>query len=1345
LAVINLALAVWIWHTGENSQNENHPRGFDYLQGKENRMTTENAQETLKRILGGLKSADTTEQLAAIQELETIKYSSEAIVAQLEKLAVHGEGGVQKFALAALNLTTSQSVVSKHSDISKPSRSLIIREIDDWHADGLLDPQRAETIKRRYDFDIIPGMPVKAIASEPVEAKPAQLISPTPSPALVLGTSVDQTQGKPVPAPIAAPQPLQPQPASPPKPAEPRPSLTQVLLSETSVRIYLYLGAFFVIASAAILAALVEAARLPILLIATFIFAAGAVGFKKRLPQPSFAFAVVFSFLLPIDAGVLADTFALSARANDLYWSTVYILTALIWAFGTWFYESRMFSIASLIAFTGSAIWLENALNLSDDWVVCSMGFASLVGLLGVYILKNWKDQKFARPLFITAQILQGLTLLISLGMIAVNLFESDVAPNVWIAHTLTWLFAASFYAASDLLIPFLFFPWMSATSLFLIPGLLLSAFNATTLLLILGWWIWGALIGLCSELAQSAKNERVQKYNIPLLRISLLVFLVAILWGLIENIQYGFAALLGTFIVYTLIHALRPRWYVWGTALVSGLGAYFAFFALPFMQEVNIYFGYQLLGASLLLLIPEIFFKEPLTFTRQSNWPPVVLGILVLGYSLLFIHISLFESGIYFAQAALIMGVYTLLFAAHTLRFKQPLLGYLATTSLVLTIVYALTNYKLDYWLPTLTALTVVYYVAGYLLARKDQTQNWCGLFINSGLGLGTIISLIAVFTLKPAGGWYALVCATLFAIELFTRRNAYLEFLVETLVSIALIINLNDFKVHEIVYYFFGLSLIWLALDAAFKLSFTERQLGLIATGIGALLTFVTVFTITINNRLASAPAATCFGVYTAFFATYALIYKKPMPGYLSTASAAVTMFYALDHFNITTWLPIFTGLSVAYYFAGFWIRKQSAGWSEMFRYSGLALGSLVTGIALINLEATGGWYAVVIGLLFVIETISARNGWLEAGVHLMFSIAALLILLDFNINEYSYILLALSLVWLGGDMIFHKTFRERKLELPVRLVGTAIAALNFWSLLFGPAIEATICYGVSTVFLAAYAWLYQKPLLAYASTVSLPLAVFFALRAADRNGWLFALIAIAALYYGTGYFLRRVTAANGWDKMFLFSGLGLGTLVAIAAPFQDGNAEKAIPIAIAATFFAVEAYARKNVWLAFPANTLYLISYFTLLVELNVDEPQYFSIGAALLGMLMHYLLVQANSKTGAFTMGMVSQLVLLGTTYIQMTSTSKLSFFFVLFTQSMLILIYGIPMRSRSLVIAPISFAVLGVSTVLYSALKDLSLVVIIGVTGISLLVLGILAVLMRERITTLAERFSDWNA
>jgi len=153
---------------------------------------------------------------------------------------------------------------------------------------------------------------------------------------------------------------------------------------------------------------------------------------------------------------------------------------------------------------------------------------------------------------------------------------------------------------------------------------------------------------------------------------------------------------------------------------------------------------------------------------------------------------------------------------------------------------------------------------------------------------------------------------------------------------------------------------------------------------------------------------------------------------------------------------------------------------------------------------------------------------------------------------------------------------------------------------------------------------------------------------------------------------------------------------------------------------------------------------MSYFMILTGINVEEPQFYSIGAALLGILMHFLLTRAGSKTGAFIAGMLSQFVLLGTTYVQMVSTSRLMFFFVLFAQCMIVLVYGLIQRSRSLVITPIAFAVLGVITVIYSALKGLSSVVLIGCTGVVLLMLGIVAVILRERITRLGEQLSEWS-
>jgi hypothetical protein len=226
--------------------------------------------------------------------------------------------------------------------------------------------------------------------------------------------------------------------------------------------------------------------------------------------------------------------------------------------------------------------------------------------------------------------------------------------------------------------------------------------------------------------------------------------------------------------------------------------------------------------------------------------------------------------------------------------------------------------------------------------------------------------------------------------------------------------------------------------------------------------------------------------------------------------------------------------------------------------------------------------------------------------------------------------------------------------------------------------------------------------------------------------------------------GLVLRIYKRFEGWSMTFLYSGLGLGIIVSMAAPIL-GGVDAALPVAVAATLWAMEAFTRKNVWLAFPANGLYLLAYFIILLELKVDEPQFFSMGAALLGLIQHYLLVRAESKTGAFIMGMLSQFILLGTTYIQLISQSELVYFFVLFFQSLAVLVYGLVIRSRSLTLFPIAFVVLGVVTILYSALKGLATLYVIGCTGIVLLMLGIFAVLLRERISKMSERLSEWKA
>ena len=100
--------------------------------------------------------------------------------------------------------------------------------------------------------------------------------------------------------------------------------------------------------------------------------------------------------------------------------------------------------------------------------------------------------------------------------------------------------------------------------------------------------------------------------------------------------------------------------------------------------------------------------------------------------------------------------------------------------------------------------------------------------------------------------------------------------------------------------------------------------------------------------------------------------------------------------------------------YFLIGTAIRSKET-WSRMFRNSALALGTLISLGALIITKENGGWYALVIGLLFAADMYFSRNGWFEIGIPILFNIGAFLILSDLNVDKFAYHLLAYSLVWL------------------------------------------------------------------------------------------------------------------------------------------------------------------------------------------------------------------------------------------------------------------------------------------------------------------------------------------
>ena len=1058
-------------------------------------------EDVLKDILDGLQSRDTANRLSAIALSQSFAYSSEAIRNLLEQLAINDpDESISREALATLGLPAQRNVRRYFNKVDKSNRRILLQEITEWENLNILKKGHADAIRRRYDFDFPPA--------------------PSSTPAPVDG--------------FDSLNPDNPTPKQSLESASPRATLLQTLLSETNVKISLYLGAFFVIAAAAILGAFVDIFRIPLLVLGTIIFGGLSIAIRKRLPQPSFALFIVFSFFLPITANVIENTLNLSIQFSAAYWVVVGLVMTVIWGGGTWLYNSRLFSLTAFVSFTIASYRLGDTFGAEPDFFAVMTGFAALAGLGGVWLLKKWRDAKFSLPLFLFAQLLQIVILGVFQTTFMIKSGDPYTVPLWHLLLALTWGFAFLFYFFSNRLYSFFLFPWLGSGTLIFIPWLIGSALKANNPTNTILFAIWGLVLAATSESIN--RIEIIRKYSLPFLLASIPVFGFAIISGFFHDTILGFSTALVITLVLGVLHFIRSRGWLWAMSLLSFTVAYIAFFKLPFFEKADVFVGYQQLGLSLLFLIIELLLKKA---NRAWNLPPRIYG---------------------------------------------------------------------------------------------------------------------ALFTL---------------------------------LASISFI-------------------------DGA-----RRADIG--------------------------------FAVFTVFFLIYTAAQRKAVYGYLPAAFLALTVFFTLDNFKLDDWLPALTVLSILYFAVGAGIRSKRP-WAWMLRSSGLVLGAIIAVSALITTKETGGWYSLVIGLLFASEMYLSHNGWFEIGVPVMVNISAFLILRDLNIDEIPFHLLAYSLVWLGTDLISHISFKElRPLKWIVRWFGAMLAIINYGILFFDKrAGTAALGFGVYSLLFLILCLVYRQPTLFYTFTLTVPLFVVFLFRTYDITKWIHPIIFLAMGYYAIGFFLRLAKRAGGWESTLLFSGLGVGIIASIAAPTFNGL-DTAIPVAFAATLWAVEAFWRKNVWLAFPANGLYLLAYFIILVELNADQPQFYSMGAALLGMIQHYLLTRANSKTGTFIMGMLSQLTLLGTTYIQMVNNGSegLIYFVVLFFQAIAVLAYGIVIRSRSLTFTPIIFLVISVMSVIYILVYDLldaiTTIVMVGCTGVILLAIGILAVLIREKITKLGERLSEWKA
>jgi hypothetical protein len=317
------------------------------------------------------------------------------------------------------------------------------------------------------------------------------------------------------------------------------------------------------------------------------------------------------------------------------------------------------------------------------------------------------------------------------------------------------------------------------------------------------------------------------------------------------------------------------------------------------------------------------------------------------------------------------------------------------------------------------------------------------------------------------------------------------------------------------------------------------------------------------------------------------------------------------------------------------------------------------------------------------------------------------------------------------------------------PLALSCIAAAFTLQYSLALGKTTETAVVLLAYAVLFAIYAWLTGFSWAVFGTTASLAAALHFALYQFDLEVAVWPYVALAAIFYLLGLIAIRYRQTSYWKlgEILRWSGLILAFCASMLVALVGGFLS-AIAVACAAFLFTYEAFSQRNLWLGYPAAFLYFVAYVAILFEFEVTEPQFYSVAAALLGLIMHYLMLRFGNHMAAFVTGLVSQLALLSTTYLQMVTTEELQFFIVLFVQALMLLAYGVVIHSRSFVIGPVCFVVLAVVSVSFSVLSGLPVALMIGCVGLALLLLGTMGLWFRQRLATsagsLSQQLGAWD-
>jgi len=708
------------------------------------------------QLINDLASPDEAVRAEALENLLDVEFSSPEILRALERVAAQDPSEtLRDAALVALQAPVHQNERLRNKKLSSSGRKFMRTEIRRWEVDEIITPQQAALLQARY-----------------------------PQHHITTAASSVKAEGE-----------------------QPRP-VKELLLSDTALTIALYLGAFFVVMAAFIFAIAIEQLRVPILVVVGVTTYVAAFTMVKRLPQASFVFFTIGSFLLPITAWVLMDQVNALQRVTDPYWTAGFALLTLVWVGGTVLYRSRLFSILALWSASAFAFMLAVWLGESNFLIPLLVAIPTLLALYGASQLRSWKGKKLFWPLFVAAIVQQCALLAASAFLL---LMESPTGDQIerawWLVVAFTWLLGFGFFAISQLLVDFILFPILAVAVLVPVPLFVLGGFDPSMRLLAIAAWFEGLLLALSGQGLSLVKHEKLKVYSLWLMVAGVVVFAFAAILGLIDLIELGIVMLVGITLVYLGLTYWQKNTLTWIVASTAALCSYLFIFNIEAVQQLEVEYEFVFLVPALLYLAGELAARKMLHVGQRWYLPVRILGLLAAALS---VSIALVNGVEHPWNAVIVFSILAVFSAVYALWDGRTLIGALATTSLAICIPYLVMGLDWDHWLELVYGLAIFYWGLGMLLLSIPKAENWSVLLRVSGLVLGTI----GAITAPLQGGALAVLgtalVASFFVVEAVRLRNVWLCFPANLLYLGAYFITLIELDINEPQYFSIGAALI-------------------------------------------------------------------------------------------------------------------------------------------------------------------------------------------------------------------------------------------------------------------------------------------------------------------------------------------------------------------------------------------------------------------------------------------------------------------------------------------------------------------------------------------------------